>query len=43
MTPLWGPGDAACCGRAGVALLGFDVVDDQLTLTELRMLAPRDD
>lgn len=43
MTPLWGAGDAACCGRAGVALLSFDVVDDQLILTELRMLAARDD
>lgn len=43
MTPLWRPGDAACCGRAGVAMLSFDVVDERLTLTELRMLAPRDD
>lgn len=43
MTPLWRSADAECCGQAGVALLSFDVVDGQLTLTRLRMLAPRDD
>lgn len=43
MTPLWRPGDAGCCGGAGVALLSFDVVDGELTLTEIQMLAPRDD
>lgn len=43
MTPLWRPEDAACCGEAGVALLGFDVVDEQLILTDIQMLAPRDD
>lgn len=43
MTPLWRSDDSQCCGRAGVALLSFDVVDGQLTLTRVRMLAPGDD
>lgn len=38
VTPLWNPSDAQCCGQAGTGLLEFDVVDDRLTLTDLRLL-----
>lgn len=38
ITPLWNASDAQCCGEAGTALLEFEIVDDRLTLGEVRML-----
>lgn len=42
VTPLWNASDAQCCGEAGVALLEFDIVDDRLTLQEVKMLGGND-
>lgn len=42
ITPLWNAVDAQCCGEAGVALLEFEVIDDRLTLTEVKRLGGAD-
>lgn len=42
ITPLWNASDAQCCGEAGTALLEFDIVDDKLTLQEVKMLGGKD-
>lgn len=42
ITPLWNAADAQCCGEAGVALLEFEIIDDRLTLTDLKPLGGGD-
>lgn len=41
ITPLWNASDAQCCGEAGTALLEFDIVDDRLTLQEIKLLGQK--
>lgn len=38
LSPLWRANDSGCCGEGGVALLDVDIIDDRLTLTEVRVL-----
>ncbi len=39
-TPLWREQDGACCATGGTALLSFEIRDDVLTLTEVRVQRP---
>lgn len=39
-TPLWREADGACCATGGTALLSYEIRDDVLTLTEVRVQRP---
>lgn len=34
-TPLWQPGDGACCGTGGTAILSFEIEGDKLVLSHV--------